>query len=384
MTKETEVIPAPTPAMASRDREEDPPKVEAKPGVETEITEEFEVDPLKKVEKDYEDVLIDSEDPRAHIYKRHNEKRDQELADQGEIDPENTEIDDENTDLGVENNESGAIIDAQDDNRRPAKGEEMVEVLVYGDMHRVPKSRVDKAGGLQAYQKHLAVEKGLEINAHREKSLDEREKDIDDRESRVSTKAAVPAQDPHKANPTDLPSDDQNLVEMARQYQEAVYDGGDSAPSILAGMVAHASQSGEKFDKDAFRVQVKDEVLADQRYSKIVKARTKLFADTPELNKKDVKFDPRLFTAIDDETPKVERDHPELEPEQVIQEAYSRISKWKGGQKPIETMKDKHDAKREMNRPKASNQRFKPSPPAPRPTNSDYVAEQRRLRGQEA
>ena len=366
MTKETEVMPAPEPVMASRDREENP-----------EITEEFEVDKPEKAEKDYEDVLIDSEDPRGHIYKRHNEKRDQELADQGEIIDENDEI-------VVENNESGAIIDAKDENRTPAKGEEMVEVLVYGDMHRVPKSRVDKAGGLQAYQKHLAVEKGLEINAHREKSLDEREKDIDERESRVSTKAAVPAMDPHKANPTDLPSDDQNLVEMARQYQEAVYDGGDSAPSILASMVAKAASAGEKFDKDAFRRQVKDDVLAEQRYSKVVKARTKLFADMPELNKKDTKFDPRLFTAIDDETPKVEREHPDWEPEEVIQEAYNRISKWKGGQKPIETMKDKQDAKRDMNRPKASSKRYTPPPPAPRPTNSDYVAKQRALRGQEA
>lgn len=373
MTKETEVIPAPEPVMASRDREENPEK--------TEITEEFEVE---KVEKDYEDTLTDSEDPRAHIYARHNEKRDQELVDQDEIQPENTEIVDENTEIVVENNESGAIIASQDKNYKPAKGEEMVEVLVYGDMHRVPKSRVDKAGGLQAYQKHLAVEKGLEINAHREKSLDLREKDIDERESRVSTKAVVPTLDPHKANPTDLPSDDQTLVEMARQYQEAVYDGGETAPSILVKMVAEAANSGEKFDKDAFRAQVKDDVLADQRYSKVVKARTKLFADTPELNKADTKFDPRLFTAIDDETPKVEREHPEWEPEQVIREAYNRISKWKGGQKPVETMKDKHDAKREMNRPKASSQRYKPAPPAPRPTNSDYVAKQRALRGQEA
>jgi hypothetical protein len=89
-----------------------------------------------------------------------------------------------------------------------------------------------------------------------------------------------------------------------------------------------------------------------------------------------------MFTAIDTETTIVEREHPEWEPEQVVQEAYDRIQKWKGVPKS-ETMSDKQAEKRAMTRPRVGTQRYTPPPPPPRQTNSDYVSQERKRRGLE-
>ncbi len=176
--------------------------------------------------------------------------------------------------------------------------------------------------------------------------------------------AAVPAMDPQTGENPDrsTPSGDQ-YEELARQYSEAVYDGNAEAPSILQRMVDHAVANGKSFDRDAFRQQVKEDVLADQRRSKIVKATNGLIDAHPELNERDTRFDPRMYTAVDDETSVVERQHPDWEPEQVVQEAYNRVQKWRGGHK-TSTMKDKQKEKQSMSRPRASTQRYaKPPPP---------------------
>ena len=89
-----------------------------------------------------------------------------------------------------------------------------------------------------------------------------------------------------------------------------------------------------------------------------------------------------MFKAIDSETTVVMREHGDWEPEQVVQEAYTRIQKWKGPPQP-ETMSDKQAQKRAMSRPRVGSQRFQPPPPPPRQTDSDYVASLRKGRGQE-
>jgi hypothetical protein len=89
-----------------------------------------------------------------------------------------------------------------------------------------------------------------------------------------------------------------------------------------------------------------------------------------------------MFEAIDSETVVVEREHQDWEPEQVVQEAYDRIRKWRGVPS-TETMSEKQAQKRAMNRPKAANARYTPPPPPPRQTNSDYVQQERKRRGLE-
>jgi hypothetical protein len=357
MTTETEVKPAI--AQASRDSEE--------------IVETVE---LEQPEKDYEDVIQDLDDPRAAIYARHNEKRSEEIEGQaGETD-----------ESGIETDESKDIIEATPDAATHPDAAEMVEVKVLGTTRLVPKAKVDAQGGIENYQIRAAAQEQMERNAHERAALAARQAAQDERERQWAEKqAALPTLDTQTGqnNPDrSTPTDGQNLEDMARRYQEAVYDDADEAPSILATMVREAAKAGETFDKDAFRKQVKEDVLREQRQAKIVKAGQALINEHDELNMRSEKFDSRMYENIDQETMVVEREHPEWDPEDIVKEAYDRIASWKGNTPPQpETMSDKQAQKRAMTRPKAGTQRYAPPPPPPRATNADYVAAQRKARG---
>jgi hypothetical protein len=372
MTKETEIEATPPVAQVSRDEET------------TEIVETVELAPLEKTDaRDYEDVLAEDEDPRGAIYARHNEKRDKELDGSELTDAAKGYVEEDNPEIPVEKDTSPTIIEDQTDT-------EMVEVKVLGDLRNVPKSKIDAAGGVENYQIRLAAQEQMERNAHERAANEARQVAQDERERLWNEQqAAIPTQDSQEANPnpTDLPTDDQNLDILAAQHQEAMFDGDENAPSILVKLTkaaaAQAASQGQPFDQKAFAQQVKDELIEDQRKAKIVTAGHALIDLHPELNQRDTKFDPRLFTAVDDETEVVKRQHPEWEPEKIVQEAYDRVHKWKGAHK-TETMDAKQEEKRAMSRPRSGTQRYTQPPPAPVPTRSDYVAKQRKLRGQEA
>ena len=319
MTKETVVEAAPEPVKVSSEREEG-----------TEIVEDVVIEPPEVQTKDYEDIIIDSDDPRADIYKRHNEKRDVEIQDsEAEFGPGNPELDDENPDLAVETDEVGAIIKPPPQEATPPDAPEMVDVKILGDVRSVPKDKIEAAGGVENYQIRIAAQEQMERNAHERAANEQRATSLDERERRMEAiTAAIPAMDSQTSQTPDrsTPTDGQNLEEQARRYQEAVYDDAAEAPSILASMVRAAASAGETFDKDAFRKQVKEDVIREQRQAKIVKAGQIMINSHPELNMKDAKFDPRMYQSIDIETMVVEREHPEWEPDEVVQEAYERVT----------------------------------------------------------
>lgn len=379
MTKETEVEAAPEPNLVSKEREED-----------TELVETVEITEPPEERQDIEDVIAEQDDPRAEIYKRHTEKREQEIAEQdggfGESDDEMLPETDPDEQLAVENDDSTDIIEpTPDQSDTPPDSDDMVTVKILGDFRQVPKSKVEAQGGVENYQIRVAAQEQMERNAHERQALEARKAALEERERQIAARQAeIPAMDSQQAATPDRSTrtDGQNLEEMARRYQEAVYDDSDQAPSILADMVANAANTGSTFDEVAFRKQVKEDVLAEQRQAKIVKASRALISAHPELNAQDTKFDPRMFNAIDTETTIVEREHPDWEPEEVVQQAYENISKWKGSPK-TETMSDKQAQKRAMTRPKVGTMRHTPPPPPPRQTNADYVQQERKRRGLE-
>lgn len=373
MTKETEVEAAPEPNMVSSERPDD-----------TEIVETVEVEAPPEERPDIEDVISSQEDPRAEIYARQKEKREAEIASQTGGFGEETEETDE---IAVESEESEAIIEPEPESQSatPPDVDEMVTVKILGDPRQVPKSKIDAAGGIENYQIRIAAQEQMERNAHERAALEARQAALDERERRLSeAQAEIPAMDSQEGQTPDrsTPTDGQNLEEMARRYQEAVYDDADEAPSILARMIATAAKTGQTFDATALRKQVKEDVIAEQRQARIVKAGRALIEAHPELQAGSSQFDPRMYNAIDDETVVVEREHGDWDPEQVVQEAYERIQKWKGTPQP-ETMSEKQAAKRAMTRPRVGTQRYVPPPPPPRQTNSDYVAQERKRRGLE-
>jgi len=385
MTNETEVTAAPEPAVASRDREEVVEKAETE---NVEVVETVETAPEPR--PDIEDVIEQRDDPRSEIYKRHTEKRESEIeqsqAEMFETGDEKEDSPGENEQIAVETDNSTAIIESEPEpTDTPPDSEKMATVKILGIDRQVPQSKIDAAGGVENYQIRIAAQEQMERNAHERAALEARQAALDERERRIAASMAeIPAMDSQSAaNPTrSTPLDSQTLTEKARQYQEAVYDDADDAPSILAEMIQMAANTGQQFDENAFRQKVKEDVLAEQRQAKIVKASHALIEAHPELNQRDASYDPRMFEAIDSETVVVEREHQDWEPEQVVQEAYDRIRKWRGVPS-TETMSEKQAQKRAMNRPKAANARYTPPPPPPRQTNSDYVQQERKRRGLE-
>jgi hypothetical protein len=376
MTNETEVT-IPEKNLVSRDREE--------------IVEDVVMDPPEP-----EVPEIDPDDPRAAIYARHNEKREQEIEAGGPILDENAEIPAENEQIAVESDDSTAIIDPTPAPDTPSDSGDMVTVKIDGRYREVPRKKVEDMGGIENYQIRIQAQEQMERNAHERRALEARQAELDERERRAAaTPPAIPATDSQTRQTPDRSTqpDGQNLEEMARHTLEAVYDDADEAPQRLVQTVqaavnqavANAGRQGEPVDREALRKQIRDDILKEQRQAKVVKASNALISAHPELNSRDPSYDERLWEAVNTETDVIQRQNPYWEPEQIIQEAYDRVQKWRGsgGNPALETMSTKQAQKRAMNRPRAGTQRHQPPPPAPRPSNSDYVQRLREQRGQE-
>ena len=316
--------------------------------------------------------LEDMDDPRMRIAKKHDEKH------------RNFS---ENSESDLETGDPTDIIDAQ------SGDPEMVEIKIYGETRNVDAEKIDKMPGdtredrIQAYQKQQAVDAGMQDNARQRDTLDNRAQALDERERQIANyEASLPTPGATQADPPEDPPTpgDQSIDELARKYQESVYDGEENAPELLAELVKSAKSQGTPIDESVIITRAADELERRTR-RKNVTAATKMLIDVhPELNRESDQFDSRLWTAIDDETTVVERQNPEWEPQAVLDEAYNRVSNWKGDTHKTGTMTDKAASKRNMNRPRANSGRYTPPPPPPERTASDYVADLRKSRGQGA
>lgn len=331
-------------------------------GGEIEIQEVVDLEPPGDPPEpiDFEDM----DDPRLQIAKKH----------------------DENYRNFIEKDESEVVTGDPTDIIESGDGPEMVEVKVFGQVRMVEKSKVDKAGGIQAYQKSQAVQAGMEDNARQRDTLDSRAIALDERERRLADyEASLPTLDANRANPPEDPpsTGDQSIDVLARETMTALYDGEDNAPELLAQLVKAGKGVSEKpIDENAIVTRVAGELEKRNRHKQVTTARKVLYDNHPELDRNSDQFDIRLWEAVNGETIVVERQDSTLEPQQVLDEAYKRITEWKGEHK-TESMTDKSAAKRQMNRPRASSGRYISPPPAPVKTPSDYIASLRKSRGQE-
>jgi len=312
--------------------------------------------------------LEDMDDPRLSIAKKHDEKhRNFSENDESELEP------DDSTD----------IIAGDDDEP------EMVEIKIYGETRSVDAEKIDKMPGdtrearIQAYQKQQAVDAGMQDNARQRDTLDDRAKALDERERQIAKyEASLPTPGATKGQtPGDPPITGDQTIALAQKYQEAVYDGEENAPQLLAELIQTGKNQGIPIDENVVISRAADELERRTRRKQVTAATTALIDAHPELDKEDSQYDQRLWTAIDDETMVVERQHSDWEPQEVMDEAYKRISAWKGTHK-TSSMTEKAKEKRQMNRPRAASGRYQKPPPPPARTASDYVKELREKRGQ--
>lgn len=360
------------------------PAAAAAAEVAAEVVETVELEDPKPA-PEYQDVVAEADDPRQLIAKKHDETHRQ-------FDTEGMDPGTQEGETAVESDELPAIISPDD------LKEEFIEVKIYDETRRVPKSKVDKAGGIVEYQKQVAVAEGFQRNAKRTQELDAREERIKAQE--LESPAAsdelptLDAPEVQKPNPDDPPAKgDQSLESLLTNYHEALLEGDDDLRDQLAlKLHKRNSESQRPLDMDSVidRVATKAADListrqADERKSQRLNdtrdAADSLIAKVPKLQHKSKEFDPLLYNAVNDETDIIAREHPDWEPAKVIAESWNKVKAWKGGTN-VSSMSSKQEQKRGMNRPLASSGRHAPPAADPPKTDSDYVTNLKKSRGQ--
>jgi hypothetical protein len=379
-TNRTVTEPVDIPNRSKDDEIEGEPKVDAQAdsdvtsealeeGLEYKETVELEAPGPDKQYKDrsQEDFEV-MDDPRQAIAKKFEEKH-RKFDENAEDEPESEES-------VVESEETADIIDLE-----AARIPEMVTIKVNGRELEVEKERVDKAGGVQAYQKEVAVSEGFKEIAAQKKHLEQKEAELLAREQRIQAQTlpvqGVSPQQP----PADLPvQGDQSIEELAQQYHTALLDGDDEQRDKLFARITAANRVTEKpIDVAALINQATQNAVqiieARNQDNLIRQAQDDLKTSHPELL-----TDELLFRSVDLESEIVARDNPHWSPGQILNKAYANVVDWKGEHK-TDSMVEKETRKRAMNRPKASTGRASAPPPPPTRTDSDYVAELRKQRG---
>lgn len=355
-------VEAVKPVHASRDDEAIETKVvHVEQGIKEKTEAELESPPKEEVELE----------PREAIAQKFQEEQRNFAEDDSEKATKTAEAD-------VINDKPAEDIDAP----KP----EMVEIKVNKRIIMVEREKVEKAGGIVAYQKEVAVMQGFKDLAAQKKILDDRTQVLDTREQSLADKeSTLPKLDepePNAADPKDPPvQGDQKMIQLADEYHQAYLDGHDEkARNLLLQLVATPKTEESRLDPEGFALQVADKA---ERITKERNLNREIFTAKDDLLKKhpELKTDTRLFTAVDDETNIVEREFPSYTPSQVMEEAYRRVNSWKGDHKS-DSMNDKENEKRSMNRPRAGTRRVETPPPTPRPKDSDYIKDLRKSRGQ--
>ena len=318
-----------------------------------------------------QDEIDTSEDPRDAIARRHDEK----YRDTSEISEESNDLQDKSLDNGEKVAETA--------------NSELVQIKVSGRIIEVEKERVDKAGGIEAYQKEVAVSQGFQDIAQQKKILKQEAADLEERKAAFEERIKIPSSPPDesaKSQKTDLPNlGDQSISDLVRLQREALVEGDDeTADRIQIQLLGIRDSKDTQEPAQDIEIRAANRALGmmDERALKnsIRTAVSKFYIDNPEVNKKS---DPRLFQMIDDETDLVEAEFPDYSPQQVLTKAYDRVKEWRGNKKPLSSLETKQSEKRSTIRPKTRTGRSEPIPEPREQTRSEWVTEQRKLRGLE-
>ena len=293
------------------------------------------------------------DDARAAIYAKHQERRKEEL---------------------------GAQQESPDDE---------ITVKVNGKERQVPRSKIEAAGGIEAYQKNAAASELLNqasAEARRVKEeaeqLERRRRELDEREQRLSQAAAA-----KPTAPTELPAANADAQKsLVRQYHDAMLDGDiDKAGELLIQINAASATTAVNPDDIANRAvqRAKEELTAEQRRKKAEEFEANRLAAVDEFKTKhkDLASNPDAFGLVDSKTLEVHREHPDWDAKAIIDEAANRVRKLIQSVATPSTTDEKLEAKRNRTQVNGGSARVV-NRPAPKPqTNSDYVADLRRQRG---
>lgn len=293
------------------------------------------------------------DDVRAAIYAKHAEKRQEEITGQAATDE---------------------------------LPEDEITVKVNGKELKVPREKVDAAGGVVAYQKNAAASELLNqasAEARRVKeeaeALERRRRELDEREQRFTQAQLVTAQKP--APPV---SDDAQKA-LARQYHDAMLDGDiDKADELLLQISAAQKATAVNPDEIASIAvkRAREELTAEERRKQAEKfeaERLEAVAEFPT-KYKDLSSNDIARDLVDDQTKRIYREHPDWGAKAIIDEAAKRVRELIKSVAPT-TASEKVDAKRNLTQIRAGSARSVNRPPPKPQTGSEYVSSLRHQRG---
>jgi len=291
------------------------------------------------------DVLSEEDDARAAIYKRYADKRNEELS----PDAEGESVDEE------------------------------VEIKVNGKIKSVLQSKVDAAGGIEAYQKNAAASERLNQVAQDERSLAaERAKLEEAREFLLQQ-----ARDLDNQKKT-APVIETDLKDLTARYHEAFMEGEVEQANELFLEMSRAQRATpeekETIAAEAVR-RARQEIAAEhhaeiaQRFAKERNTAVQAFLAEDNF----ITRDPNLLQMVDAKTAEILRENPNWEPAKIIDEAAKTVSKWVS--KVSKGIPDKMAAKRNIDVVKGGSARAVSAPPPRTQTSKEYVESLRRARG---
>jgi hypothetical protein len=326
---------------------------------EIEINEKQEVLDLDTPKE----AAFDESDPRAAIYAKAREKR---------------KAESEGVPVGTESAPAAEVA--------PQDQDDEVVVKINGKEKKVPRAKVEEAGGVQAYQKAAAAAEELRLAKEERRRVQEYEQQLQAKAQQLQAYEQQISQRAVQQPASPPPVQAGELKQMATQYHEAVLNGDiDTASELLIKLQGAQKQATPDADAIARKAAAEARAALEaerkaERQLMFERERQEAVARFEE-EFSDIAEDPELRDFADLKTIKIMQEHPEWAPAKVIDEAARQVREALG-KKPVVTS-DKVEAKRSMNPVRSGSVRAAPKPVPKAPTRSQYVENLRKARGLE-
>ncbi len=304
--------------------------------------------------------------PREGIYKKYDEARKEEEA--GAKKPE---------------------VKAEAEVEEPSQAlKDQIDVVINGKKRKVPREKVDKAGGIVQYQKLVAADEGLRELAEERKRFQAERNQLEAQRKQLQHMQAQVQQQPRVAPPgkdvppsNDLELDEGLMLERAKKYRDSLYEGKDEdadkifVESMKSAVAAARRQvPTQSIDPREVENRVMQQIEWRMRNTQVAKAQAEFREEFA-----DIASDPQLFKLADAETVTLMEQHPNWTPDEIIREAGSRIRAW-NAERAAQSSGGVQAQKRRLSGVYAGTARSK-APTQPKPmSRSEYVAKLRESR----
>ena len=311
-----------------------------------------------------EEPPIDESDPRAAIYKKVKDKRNQDV--------EGVPV---GTEAGVE----------PAPEVKPKDVEEDITVKVNGKERKVSRVKVEEAGGIAAYQKQAAASELLNQASAKQRELHEEALRLQARSDRLQQMEKEFEQRTKSVAP---PVEAGALKELASKYHEVLIEGDTEAASELLLKIQGARQVAtpdtEEIAKRA-ALRAREEIHREREIERANELERDRIAGLSKFEDEysDIASDPELREMANRKTVDIMAEHPEWAPSRIIDESAKTVRDWVSKRFTPSAASDKLDAKRSQTTVKGGTARAIPRPTAKPQTPSGYIEGLRKARGLE-